>query len=105
MFDSASTLYNAFPGIYFDEYNDLPDAKRSNMDPKYASNNLELEDFSYDEWFTEEPDYSTVNDDEEELGDLLPLEGDEEVKVLTPNKLLSRLPILLAQKLEIIQTN
>ena len=44
--------------------------------------------------------------DEEEsvyLSDMPPLEGDEEVKegkglkILTPNKLLTRLPILLAQ--------
>ena len=42
-------------------------------------------------------------DDEKELGDMLLLEDDEEVKegkglkVLTPKKLLTRIPILLAQ--------
>ena len=42
-------------------------------------------------------------DDEEELDDLPPLEGDEEVKegkglkTLSPNKLLTKLPIILAQ--------
>ena len=42
-------------------------------------------------------------DDEEELNDLPPLEGDEEVKegkglkTLSPNKLLTKLPIILAQ--------
>ena len=47
------------------------------------------------------------NDDSDEFIDIpgmLPLEGDEEVKegkglkILTPNKLLTRLPILLAQR-------
>ena len=42
-------------------------------------------------------------DDEENLNDMSPLEGDEEVKegkglnILTPNKVLSRLTILLPQ--------
>ena len=42
-------------------------------------------------------------DDEEKLDDMPPLEGDEELKegkvlkILTPNKLLTGLPILLAQ--------
>ena len=41
--------------------------------------------------------------DDEDLSNIPPLEGDEEVKegngfkILTPNKLLTRLPILLAQ--------
>ena len=67
------------------------------MDPKYVSTNLALNDYNYDEWFTEESDYSTVKDDEKELDDLLPFEGDEKVKegkrldILTPNKLLTRL--------------
>ena len=54
--------------------------------------------YDYDEWFIEEE-----LDDEEELDGMAPPEGDEEVKegkglkILTPNKLLTRLPVLLAQ--------
>ena len=32
---TASELYNDFLGICFDEYSELPDAKRNKMDPKY----------------------------------------------------------------------
>ena len=59
---------------------------------------MKLEYYDYDEWFTEEK-----LDDEEELDDMLPLEGYEEVKegkgskILTPNKSLTQLLILLAQ--------
>ena len=35
------------------------------MDPKYDPTNLALEDYIHDEWFTEEPHYSTVKGDEE----------------------------------------
>ena len=64
--------------------------------------NLKLKGYDYDEWFTEE-----------ELGDLPPIEDDEEevkegegLKFSTPNKLLTSLPILLAQKnLDTIHTN
>ena len=51
--------------------------------------------YYYDGWFTEKLD------DEEELDDMPPLEGDEEVKeelkALTPNNLLIQLPISLAK--------
>ena len=58
-----------------------------------------------DEWFIEEQ----LNDEEEsvDLSDMSPLEDDEEVKegkglsILTPNKLLTKLPILLVQKVDI----
>ena len=64
--------------------------------------NLKLKGYDYDEWFTEE-----------ELGDLPPIEDDEEevkegkgLKFSTPNKLSTSLPILLAQKnLDAIHTN
>ena len=60
-----------------------------------------------DEWFIEEQ----LNDEEEsvDLSDMSPLEDDEEVKegkglsILTPNKLLTKLPILLVQKVDISQ--
>ena len=76
--------------------------------------------YDYSEWYKEKLD------NEEELEDLLPVKGDEEkyysvlstplsqgdkkegkgFKILAPNKLLIRIPILLAQiKAAIIQQN
>ena len=103
MRDKTSKLYNEFLGIYFDEYNYLPDAKRTNMGLKYDPTNLILDAYNYDKWYTEESEYSTAKNDEEELDDLPPLEDYKEVKegrglkILTTNKLLTRLSVLLAQ--------
>ena len=70
---------------------------------------LFLDGCSYDNWYDNPNDKkssdSTVEGDgEEELDDVLSLEGDVEKvkegkgsKILTPNKLLTRLPVLLAQ--------
>ena len=83
---------------YYDEYNELSDVKKDKLDQKFKPINLKLKHYNCDGWFTEQLD------DEEELAlDLPPLEGNEEVKegkglkILTSNKLLTRLPILLAQ--------
>ena len=67
MHDTASKLYNGFLRIYFNECYDLSDPKRSKMDSKYISTNLAFEDYNYDEWFTEESDYSTVKGDEKRV--------------------------------------
>ena len=75
------------------------------LDKKLKPINLKLKDYDYDGWFTEEElDDKTLEGHEEELDDLLPLEGDEReaiegkvLKTLTPNKLLTRLQVLLAQ--------
>ena len=67
-----------------------------------------LEIYNYNIWFENEKlaDTTSRKSDKGEsvhLSDMPPLEGDEEVKegkgliILTPNKLLSRLPISLAQ--------
>ena len=66
-----------------------------------------LETYKYEDWYKNKKSVNTrrKNDKEEpvDLSDITPLEGDEEVKErkglknLTPNKLLTRLPILLAQ--------
>ena len=57
---------------------------------------------SYDLWFQNEQ--STDKEESLDLSDMVPLEGDEEevrqgegIKILTQNKLLTRLAILLAQ--------
>ena len=78
-------------------------------------NDLFPDDYEYDSYFDKQLNDITLNGDEEELGDLPPmpsLESDEKVKegkglkILTPNKVLTKLPILLSQiKLEIIQAN
>ena len=82
---------------------DLSDAKRCKMNPKYDSFNLTLDAFDYDEWYTEESDYSIVKVIKKKIDNLPPLKGDKEakerkwLKILTLNKLLTRLPVLLAQ--------
>ena len=69
--------------------------------------NLFLETYSYDVWFENEEsadkEESTDKKESLDLIDMPPLGDDEKVKqekgskMLTPNKLLSRLPTLLAQ--------
>ena len=89
-------------GTYFDEYYYLLDLKRKKMECKYKPKNLFLNAYNYDDWF----DIKESTDKEEsiDLSNMSPLEGDEEIKegkeieILTPNKLLTRLPISLAQK-------
>ena len=72
---------------------------------------LFLKPFNYDEWLknVKLTDKGELNDKKEsadkeeftEVPPIPPLEGDEEegkaLKILTPNKLLTRLPIVLAQ--------
>ena len=68
------------------------------MNLKYDPATLKLDAYNYDEWYTEESDLS----DKEELDDSPPLGGDEEgkegqgLKIFPSNKLLTRLPVLLA---------
>ena len=51
MYDAASEIYNELLETYFDEYNELWDAKRKNIDLKYDSNNLFFKTYNYDLWF------------------------------------------------------
>ena len=80
---------------------------------KCDSEKLFLQRFDYSVWFENEEstvkeklankEESTDKKELVDLSDVLPVEGDEEVKVgkglkvSTPNKLLTKLPILLAQ--------
>ena len=73
--------------------------KKKRYNKKCNPKTLKLEDYGSDEWFTAEE-----LDDEEKSDDMTPLEGDEKEvrkgkgrKILTSNKLLTRLPILLPQ--------
>ena len=83
------------------------------MDPKYKLEELFLEKYNYDSWTENEESSDTTRicgkeeSSDEKSTDLPPmpiLEGDGEevkegkgLKLVTPNKLLTRLPILLAQ--------
>ena len=74
---AASELYNELLKVYFDEYNDVSDAKRK-MNSKYNPTNLRLDAYDYEEWFKGESNNSTLKGDEkEELCDVPPLEGDK----------------------------
>ena len=107
MYNNDSELYNDCLETCFDEYKTLPNAKREELGNKYDPANLFLETYNYDPWFqNEELSDTTIKSGKEEsidLSDMPPLEGDEEVterkglKILTPNKLLTTLPILLAK--------
>ena len=107
VYDNASDLYNNFLAIYFNEYNEILDAKRNKMKHKYEPRKLFLETYNYYVWFEnqESSDTKRKSDKEEsvDLSCMSSVEGDEEVKEgkglknLTPNKLLTRLPLLLAQ--------
>ena len=84
--------------LYIDECSILSDAKRCKIDSKYDPANLTLDEYYYSEW------YNNKSVDKKGSDDLRPLEGGEEevkkekgLKILTPKKLLTRLPILLAQ--------
>ena len=107
VYDNASELNNVYLEIYFDEYKALSDAQKRNLGNKYKPIKLFLETNNYNVWFeNEESADTTKKSDKKEsvnLSDMSPLEGDEKVKegkglkILTPNKLLTRLPALLAQ--------
>ena len=69
------------------------------MNSKYNPIKSTLDTYNYKKGF-KESNGSTLSGDEEDLDHLLPLEADEEgkgIKILTPSKPLTRLPVLLAQ--------
>ena len=51
MYNTASELRKELPGIYFDVYYDLSDAKRNKMDSKYDHFNLKLDTYDYEKWY------------------------------------------------------
>ena len=102
IYNQASELYIDLLAIYFDKNYELSDAKRKTLESKYDPDKLFLETCNSDVWFENEK----LIDKEEsaDLSDQPALEGDEKevkekkgLKILTPNKLLTRLPVLLAQ--------
>ena len=105
--DAASELYNEFLETYFDEYYNLSVVKRKKMNHEYEPEKLFLKAYNYNSWYESEEstvkEESTDKEKSVDLSDVPSLEDDEEVKqgkvlkILTPNKLLTRLPILLVQ--------
>ena len=74
------------------------------MDPKHALINLTLDAQAVKNGLMKHPMKKILESDEEEVDNLLPLKDDEEevkedkeLKILTPNKMSTRLPVLLAQ--------
>ena len=109
MYDNALELYNGYQDIYFDEYKTLQNVKKEN----WVINLILL---SYFLKHITMPSLKMKNrliqQQKSDIPSMAPLEQDDEVKegkglkFLTPNKLLTRLPIILVQKkLEIIQKN
>ena len=88
--------------IYYYVCNDSSDANRSKMDFKYDPPNLTFDAYDYGKWCKDK------SDDKEETVDLSSMpslksdkeEGKEEItrKILTENKLLTRLSVLLAKQ-------
>ena len=72
VYDTASELYNDFLGIYFDEYNKLPDATENKMEPKYDPDNLFLKTYNYDVWFENEESTNTSRESNKEESDMSP---------------------------------
>ena len=97
MSDTASELYNDYLETYYDKHNKFSDAKKRELDHKCNSQILFLDNYNYSLWSENEEEF-------EDLPSIPPLGGDEEevkkrkgLKILTPSKLLTRLPIFLAQ--------
>ena len=78
MYDTASELYNKLLETYFDEYNELSDAKRKNIELKYDPTSLFLKTYNYDLWLENEE--LTDKEESVDLSEMTSLEGDEEVK-------------------------
>ena len=97
-------MYNEYLKTYFDEYNSITNVEKEVIDKKYDPINLFLIENDYSKWCGKEDDEA----DEEGFVNIEPMllpEGNEEevkekgkgLKMLTPNKVLTRLSVLLAQ--------
>ena len=81
VFGIVGDLYNDQFEKYYDEYEELQDAKKIELDGKYKCINVELKDYDYKEIFPEEK-----SEKEEKSYDVPP-----GIKILTLSKLLTRL--------------
>ena len=120
VFDNAPQMYNEYRKTYFNQYMALSDHKKLNwvinMIPLIyflLMNIIMMGDLKMKNPLIEKNNLLTKKEESVDLSDMTPLECDEEevkegkgLTILTPNKLLTRFPMLLARiKLEIIQTN
>ena len=103
LYHTGSELYIFFLETCFDGYYDLSDAERKNG-KKYIPKMFFLEPYDYNEQFKNAELTDTKEYTDKEVSDMSPLEGDKEevkkakgLKMLTPNKLLTSLPILFAK--------
>ena len=118
VYNNAKRLYNRLISIYYDDYNEIADEKKEKMGEKHYPNNLLFKGQRFiEETSKSQPEETTAErvklrtwkpddhfDELINIPDMPPLEGDEEevkeekqLKILTPNKLLTRPPILLAK--------
>ena len=102
VYNNASELYNGYLEIYFNQYMTLSDATKRKLGYKYDPRRLFLEGYDYSVRSGSKDEF-TDKEESADLSDIPRLEGDEEVKegkglkILTPNKLLTRLLVVLAQ--------
>ena len=97
--------YNHKKKIHFCKKKALSDAKKIKLGNKYDPINLLFKAYNYDVWFESEesPDTTKTDKKSTDFPPMQLLEGDEEVKegnwfkILTSNKLLTRLSISLAK--------
>ena len=109
MYDNALELYNGYQEIYFDKYKALQNVKKGS----WVINLILLSYFlKHITMSSLKMKNRLIQQQKSDIPSMAPLEQDDEVKegkglkFLIPNKLLTRLPIILAQKkLEIIQKN
>ena len=102
VYDTASELYNKFLDKYFDEYYDF-EKEKENLGFKFKPVNLKLKGYDYGKLHNEISDDDYKEEKFIDISDIPSLEGDEEevkkgtgLKILSPNELLTKLPILLA---------
>ena len=107
MYDNPSQTKLKYLEIYFEDDKTLSDARKRKLGNKNDPINLFLETYNYDVWcenekMTDTSPRKSGKDESVNLSGMSTLEGDEKVKqskglkILTPSKLLTRLPILLA---------
>ena len=118
VYNNAKKLHIKLLSIYYDDYNYSTDEEKERMCEKYNPKSLHLKGQRFieekskshpEEIIAEEVKLrrQKADDDSDEfidIPDMSPLEGDEEevkegkgLKILTLNKMLTRLPIVLAQ--------
>ena len=107
MFHIASELHNKFVNKYFDECYDLEGEEKEELGFKFIPIDLKIKACNYNQFYKKISHDHFVDYDSDKFidtWDMPPLESNEEevkeetwLRILTPNILLTRLLILLAQ--------